>query len=175
MKISMYNVTVPVFIKSLTNLSGIIEKAEKEATEKKFDMAHLLTDQLYPDQFNFTRQVQIACDAAKGLTYRLSDVEAPKLEDNEMSAGELRARIAKTIDYLKSIKPEQVEGTEDKQVPIYFAPGKFLTGFEAVTELYLANFFFHMVTAYAILRHNGINLGKGDYIGNLALKDIEEK
>lgn len=167
----MYNMTVPVFIKSLSNLEAIIDKVEREASERKFDLEHLLTDRLYPDQFNFTRQVQIACDNAKGTVARLAGVEAPKMEDTEKTADELKGRIEKTIEFLRSVKPEQVEGTEDKQIPVYFAPGKYLTGLEYITEIGLPNFFFHLTTAYSILRHNGVALGKGDYLGALSLKD----
>ncbi len=163
--------TIPIFSRSLSSIKNILEKAEKEAMEKKFDIEHLLNDRLYPNQFNFTKQVQVACDNAKGTVGRLAGVEVPKMEDIEKTAGELRDRIQKTIEFLKTIKPEQIEGTEDKEIPIYFAPGKYLIGLEYISEVALPNFFFHVTTAYAILRHNGIALEKGDYLGELSLKD----
>lgn len=171
MKISMYNITVPVFIKSLSNMGSILEKAEKESSEKKLDLEHLLTDRLYPDQFNFTRQIQIACDNAKGTTSKLAEIDNPKMEDTEKTVEELKVRIEKTIDFLKTIRPEQIEGSEDKKIAIYSAPGKFLNGLEYVSKVALPNFFFHIVTGYSILRHNGISLGKADYLGELSLKD----
>jgi hypothetical protein len=171
----MYNITIPVFIKSLSSLSGILDKVESEAKEKGFDLAHLLTDRLYPDMYNFTRQVQIACDSAKGTAARLADIEAPKMEDSEKTVEELKNRIDATIEFLKTIRPEQIEGSEDKKIPIWYLPGKYLTGFEYISEMYLPNFFFHLTSAYAILRHNGINLGKGDFLGDLSLKEEESK
>lgn len=170
----MYNITIPVFIKSLANLGTFLEKAAKEAEEKKFDLDHLLSDRLYPDMFNFTRQVQIACDAAKGTAARLAGIEPPKHEDVEKTVPELKEHIDKVVAFLKTIKPEQIEGSEDRPVKVPTVEGKYLTGFEYISEMYLPNFFFHITTAYLILRHNGISVGKADYIGSLSLKDIEE-
>lgn len=173
MKISMYNITVPVFIKSLNNLSALLDKAVIHSEEKKFNIENLLSDRLAPDQFDFTRQVQISCDTAKGAAAKLASIEAPKMEDIEKSIPELKARIEKTVDFLKSIKPEQIEGSEDKKVSISFMPGKWVSGFEYVSEIYLPNFFFHLTTAYSILRHRGVTIGKADYLGELSLKEEE--
>ena len=173
MKISMYNITVPVFIKSLNNLSALLDKAVIHSEEKKFNIENLLSDRLAPDQFDFTRQVQISCDTAKGAAAKLASIEAPKMEDIEKSIPELKARIEKTVDFLKSIKPEQIEGSEDKKVSISFMPGKWVSGFEYVSEIYLPNFFFHLTTAYSILRHRGVTIGKADYLGKLSLKEEE--
>jgi hypothetical protein len=169
----MYNITVPVFIRSLNSLLDMLDKAEGFATERKFDAENLLHDRLAPDQYDFTRQVQIACDAAKSTAARLADIESPKMEDVEKTIPELKERIKKTLDFLKSIRPEQIEGSEDKKISIWYMPGKWVTGFEYISEIYLPNFFFHLTTAYSILRHRGVNLGKADYLGELSLKEDE--
>jgi hypothetical protein len=168
----MYNVTVPVMIKALTNLSGVIDKGVLHATSKKFNPDALLTEKLIADQFAFVRQVQVACDTAKATAAHLAGVEAPKHEDIEKTMDELKARIDKTVEYLKTFKAEDIDGTEDKQIPFKYAPGKSLSGFNQVLEYALPNFFFHVVTAYAILRHAGVEIGKMDYLGSLSLEDM---
>ena len=168
----MYNATVPVFIKSLTALRAILEKAENFVAEKKIEESVILQARLALDQFPFIQQVQIACDNAKGTAGRLADVEIPKMEDSEKTLGELKERIDKTVSYLQAFTFEQFEGSEDRKVPIYFMPGKYMLGLEYVTDLAIPNFYFHLTTAYDILRHNGMNLGKGDYVGSLSFKDL---
>jgi uncharacterized protein len=171
MEISMYNVTVPLFIKALSNMSAILDKAVLYAEEKKFDVSYLLQSRLFPDQFPFIRQIQVASDSAKGAAARLAGIEPPKMEDNESTVEDLKERIEKTIDFLKTLTPEQINGSEDKKISIWFIPGKYLTGLEYITEMVLPNFYFHITTAYSILRHNGVSIGKSDYLGQLSLKE----
>ena len=170
-QISMYNVTVPEFKRALSALRAILVKAEGFVAEKKIEDKVLLGAYLAPDQFPFVKQVQIACDNAKGTAGRLAGVELPKMEDKEQSLKELEERIDKTMAFLDTLKEEQFEGSEDREIPIYFFPGKMLTGLEYVNSLGLANFYFHMTTAYSILRHNGINIGKADYMGAVEFHD----
>lgn len=176
---NLYTITVPVMTKALTALDKILDKlaahAATKATERRpasyFEDA-LLNDRLVFDQFPFVMQVRIACDNAKGGAARLAEIEPPKFEDNEKTVEELKARIDKTLAFLKTIKPEQVIGKESVKISLPYWSGKSLTGFEYVTEYLLPNFSFHVVTAYSILRKNGIVLGKTDYIGGLPLKDL---
>ena len=175
MQISMYTASVPIFIKFLGNLSSILDKGVLHATDKKIDMQFLLNDRLAPDMFPFIRQVQIACRTAIEASAGLAGVEKITFENTEKDVEELKARIDKTITFLKALNPEQFTGSEERPVSVYFMPGKHLPGIEYLTELALPNFYFHLTTAYAILRHNGVNLGKGDYIGSLAFRDSEVK
>lgn len=167
----MYNVTVPEFKRSLLALQAILVKAEAFVAEKKIAEGVLLGAFLAPDQFPLVRQVQIVCDNAKGTAGRLAGVEIPKMEDNETTLSELKARIDKTIAFLDTLTEEQFEGSEDREIPIYYFPGKALTGFEYMNSQGLANFYFHLTTAYSILRHNGMNIGKADYMGALPFHD----
>jgi hypothetical protein len=175
---NLYTVTVPVMIKALTSLDGMLDKvtmyATAKATERRpaayFEDA-LLQSRLIADQFPFVQQVQVTCDNAKGAAARISGVEMPKFEDNEKTVAELKARVEKTIAFLKTITADQMIGKEAAQITLPFWNGKHLTAFEYVTEQVLPNFFFHLTTAYSILRKNGIDIGKGDYIGGLPLKD----
>lgn len=166
MAISMYSATVPVFQHMLKNLSHILDKGEAHAQAKKFDPAALTTFRLAPDMLPLTRQVLIACDAAKNGVARVSGVEAPKFEDNEASFAELKARIQKTQDYLASVPASALEGTEDKDItfPIGKDSTRTMKAQAYLTTWVLPNFFFHITTAYAILRHNGVELGKPDYL-----------
>lgn len=166
MAISMYSATVPVFQHMLKNLSHILDKGEAHAQAKKFDPAALTTFRLAPDMLPFTRQVLIACDAAKNGVARVSGVEAPKFEDNEATFAELKARIQKTQDYLASVPASALEGTEDKDItfPIGKDNTRTMKAQAYLTTWVLPNFFFHITTAYAILRHNGVELGKPDYL-----------
>ena len=135
-----------------------------------FDVNILLQSRLAPDQFPFVRQVQSASDAAKGLAPRLNGQTPPSLPDSEQTMEELKARIDKTIEILKAIKPEEIEGKEDYMgVVLPFMLDKKLNGFSYAIELVVPNFYFHLITAYAILRHNGVDIGKSDYIGSLPL------
>ena len=176
METNLYTVTIPPMRKTLDALSKIVDKAAGYAESKKtpkrnFEEA-LLNDRLIFDQFPFINQVRIACDNAKGGAARLAEVEIPKFEDNEKTVEELKARIDKTLAFLDTIKPEQIIGKEGITVSLSYFPGKYFTGFEYATEYLMPNFYFHVVTAYSILRKNGVNIGKSDYIGGLPLKDL---
>ncbi|CAN5704140.1 DUF1993 family protein [soil metagenome] len=168
MSITMYSASVPIFVRMLTNLSGWLEKAEAHAAAKKFDPSVYLSARLAPDMLPFTKQIQIGCDAAKFAMARLSDTPAPKFDDNETTLAELRVRVQKTIEYVQSIPAAQLEGTEDKDVTIPRRDGTMtLKGEAYLKNFVLPNFFFHVTTTYALLRHNGVDLGKGDFLGAL--------
>ncbi len=172
---NLYTITVPPAIHALESLIPLLDKAKKHADSKKlswmdFEEA-LLHDRIVFDQFPFVRQVQVACDNAKGMAARLAEVEIPKYEDNEKTFAELKERIEKTISFLKSIKVEQIVGKENVSVSLPYWNGKHMNGFEYVTRYVLPNFYFHITTAYTILRKNGIEVGKYDYMTNLPLKD----
>ena len=165
MTISMYRASAPVFLQMLPALSACLDKAQSFATAKKIDPSVLLQARLAPDMFALTKQVQIATDFAKGTVARLAGVEPPKYEDNETTIEQLKARIAKTVDFIKEFKPAQIDGSEDRDISLMlggqarnFKGENYLVGFA------LPNFYFHATTAYAILRHNGVELGKGDYM-----------
>lgn len=172
---NLYTVTIPPLTKALTALKGILAKAKDHTDAKKLswmDFEHaLLSDKLVFNQFDFTKQVQIACDNVKGGAARLAEVDIPKYEDTEKTFAELVARIDKTLDFVKTIKPEQIIGKEGIRVTLPYWPGKYMTGFEYATEYLVPNFYFHLTTAYAILRKNGVDIGKEDYMGGLPLKD----
>lgn len=166
MAISMYQASVPVFQRSLTSLAGILAKGAAYAEAKKIDPAVLLGSRLFPDMFALTRQVQIASDNAKGCAARLAGVEPPKFEDNEATFAELDARIQKTIDFLKTFKPEQIDGSEARPVTLKLRDRTVeFVGINYLLHFALPNYFFHATTAYAILRHNGVELGKPDFLG----------
>jgi uncharacterized protein len=166
MKISMYEASAPRFVNMLTNLSGILGKAQAHAEAKKIDPAALTNDRLFPDMLPMKRQVQIACDTAKGAVARLAGVEVPKHEDTEQTFAELKARIAKTIDFVKTVTPAQLEGAEDRSIHLKLGPREVdYTGIQYLLGHALPNFYFHVTTAYDILRHNGVELAKRDYIG----------
>jgi hypothetical protein len=171
MQTSLYSVTVPVFSKNLKNLSAFLDKGAMHAETKKFDPSTLLASRLAPDQFTFMKQIQLASDAAKAFVPRLNGQDPVSIADTETTIEELKARIDKTIEILNAVKPEEVDGQEDAKVVVKFFPGKFITGFEFATQYALPNFFFHIVTAYAILRHNGVDLGKSDFLGSLPFQD----
>src|SRR5215831_294941 len=167
MKISIYQASAPRFVNILGNLSAILDKAQAHAEAKKLDPAALTAYRLYPDMLPFTRQVQIACDTAKGAVARLAGVEVPRHEDVETSFPELKARIAKTVDFIKSVKPEQLDGSEDRNIHLKLGTREVnFTGMQYLFGHALPNFYFHVTTAYNILRHNGVELGKRDYLGN---------
>ena len=167
MPVSMYSASIPVFVRSLGNVSNWLDKAEAHAAAKKFDPAVLLSARLAPDMLPFTRQVQIAADMAKFCVARLSGVAAPKFEDDEASIAELKARIAKTLDYVNSVPAAQIDGSEDKdiEVPTRSAEPMRFKGQAYLLNFALPNFYFHVTTAYALLRHNGVELGKADFLG----------
>ena len=166
MTISVYDVTVPVFTRMLTNLLAVMDKAEANATERKFDTAVFSDMRLSPDMIPFRGQVMIATDHAKGCVSRLAGREIPSWPDTEKSFEELRARIQKALDLLATVKPEDLEGGDVRDVTLKLG-GKDVTmpGLTYLTERALPNFFFHVTTAYAILRHGGVPVGKRDYIG----------
>jgi uncharacterized protein len=166
MKISMYQASVPVYIRMLTNLAACLEKAAAHAEAKKIDPLVLVASRLYPDMFPLSRQVQIASDNAKGPVARLAGVEPPRYEDNEKNFPELRERIQKTLNYLKTVKPEQIDGSEERTITIQLR-GNPVTfqGMPYLLNFAMPNFFFHVTTAYDILRHNGVELGKQDFLG----------
>ena len=176
---NLYTVTVPPMIKALKALSAILDKAMEHAKTKASErrpaeqqMEALLNDRLVFDQFALMRQIQIACDNAKGAVGRLAEIEVPKFDDTEKTYEEIKARIAKTVAILESVKPEQIIGKEEIKVTLPYFANKYFTGFEYATEYLQPNFYFHVTTAYAILRKNGLNIGKADYMGGLPLKDI---
>jgi uncharacterized protein len=166
MTISMYSASVPVFKNMLGNLSHCLDKAQAHAEAKKFDPQVLVSGRLAPDMLPLSKQVQIACDAAKNGLARLSGVEAPKFEDNETTVAELKERIRKTLDYVESVPRARLDGCEDKDIT--FPAGRDITrtlkGEAYLLNVAFPNMFFHVTTAYAILRHNGVELGKGDYL-----------
>jgi hypothetical protein len=166
MSLTMYQVSVPVFIRMLGNLAGILEKAAEHCAARKIDPAALIRFRLYPDMFDFARQVQVACDHARNGAARLAGVEAPELEKTEQSFAELIERVRKTIAYLESLRPEQFDTAETREIAI--KRGETIVtyaGLDYLLHRVLPNFYFHVTTAYAILRHNGVELGKRDYIG----------
>ena len=168
MKITVQAATVDVFANSLTSLSALLEKALANASARKFEPSVLFNARLAPDMFPLSRQVQIACDLAKNSVSRLAALEPPRFEDNEKTLEELRTRIARTIDYMKGIPASAFEGSEDRDLKVPAGPDKFLDfkGLDFVQRWAIPNVFFHITTAYAILRHNGVDIGKKDFIGN---------
>jgi uncharacterized protein len=166
MTMSMSAASLPVFQHMLRNLVHILDKGEASAQARKFEPSVLVNARLAPDMLPLARQVLIACDAAKNGVARISGVEAPKFEDNEASFPELKARIQKTLDYLASVPAAKLDGTEDKDVtfPVGRENTKTMKAQAYLLTWVLPNFFFHVTTAYAILRHNGVDLGKADYL-----------
>jgi uncharacterized protein len=168
MTLSMYQVAVPPFLQTLGALSSVLGKAEAHAGAKKFDPALLLASRLAPDMFPLSRQVQIACDFAKSTVARLAGIAVPSFADEEKSLADLRSRIAKTLDYVRSFKPSQIDGSEERDVTITLA-GKPVTfkGQPYLVHFVLPNFYFHATVAYAILRQDGVELGKRDFMGSV--------
>ena len=169
MTISMYSASVPILGRALDNLQSWFDKAEAFAAAKKFDPQVLLAARLAPDMLPFTKQVQIACDSAKFGVARLSGVEAPKFDDTEVSLADLRQRIAKTLEYIRSVPAPRLDGTEDKDIVVPRRDGSLTLKGEFYLKHYvLPNVFFHVTTAYALLRHNGLEIGKGDFLGAMS-------
>lgn len=165
MPINMYTASVPTFVRKLGSLSKWLDKAEAHAQAKKFDGSVYLAARLAPDMLPFTKQVQIACDGAKFCVARLAGVEAPKDDDSEASLAQLKARIAKTLAFIQSVPEAQIVGTDDKDISVPRRDGVMVMKGEAYLNHYaLPNFYFHVTTAYALLRHNGVELGKSDYL-----------
>lgn len=166
MSLSLYQASVPVFVRMFGNLSAILAKAEAYAAAKKIDPTVLLNARLAPDMHPLTRQVQIASDAAKGCAARLAGVDIPSFADTESSFAELQARITKTLEFIKGLTPAQIDSGEGREVVLKF-PGAEMKfqGEDYLLHFVLPNFYFHITTAYAILRHNGLDIGKMDYLG----------
>ncbi len=166
MKISMYRASLPVFVRMLHHLDAILVKAAAHAEVKKIDPVVLVEARLYPDMFPLVRQVQIATDTVKGCAARLAGRELPKYADNEASFPELAERIGKTIAFLECFEPAQIDGTEDKQIVLHMHRGDLnLDGLAYLNRFVIPNFYFHIITAYNILRHNGVEVGKMDFLG----------
>jgi len=166
MSLSMYDATVPVLVRGLNNLSHLLEKGLASAEARDIDPAVLVAARLAPDMHPLSRQVQIASDSAKGAASRLAGVDNPSWPDTETTFPELQARIRKTVDYLETFKPEQFEGAESKTVTLPLPGGEMkFSGQEFLLGFVLPNFLFHVTTAHAILRHNGVPIGKADYLG----------
>jgi hypothetical protein len=166
MNISMYQASVPVFIRVLDNLAAILEKTAAHAEARKIDPAVLLASRLYPDMFPLVKQVQIASDAAKGGAARLAQMEPPAYEDNEATLADLVARLRRTVAYLRTIGAGQIDGSEDRTVTWKTRTAtKTMQGMPYLLNHVLPNLYFHVTTAYAILRHNGVEIGKGDFLG----------
>ena len=168
MTLSMYQASVPVFVKMLTNLKSVLQKAAAHAQARKIDDAVLVNARLYPDMLPLSKQIQIASDFARGTAARLAGAEPPSYEDNEKTLTELIARIDRTIEFLRTKKAGEIDGSEGREIvrPVRGEPHKF-SGVNYLLQYALPNFFFHATTAYAILRHNGIEVGKMDYIGKM--------
>ena len=166
MAITMHSASVPIFLAMLGNLTKWLDKAVAHAQTKKFDPDTLLTSRLAPDMLSLGKQIQIACDSAKFGVARLAGGEAPKFEDTESTIAELQARIEATAAYLRGVTAAQVDGSEDKpiSVPVRGRDPLQFTGEQYLKLFALPNFFFHVTTAYALLRHNGVELGKADYL-----------
>ena len=168
MPISMYDFSIPVLTRGLTNLSAILDKAAAHATAKKFDSIVLAQSRLFPDMYPLVRQVQIACDTAKGAAARLAGIEVPKHEDTEATFADLKARVAKTLEVVKSITPAQMKDAENRSIEIKFPSGSWkFTAVGYLTDFVLPNFYFHVSMVYALLRKAGVEVGKGDYLGSL--------
>jgi hypothetical protein len=166
MAISMYQAAVPTVIRALNNLAAVLEKAEQHAAAKKIEPEVLIASRLYPDMFPLAMQVQIASDISKGGLSRLAEVDPPSFEDNEKTFPELIARCRKTIAYLETLKPSQIDGSEERTVKWKTRTAeKSMQGMPYLLNHVLPNVFFHVTTAYDILRHNGVELGKQDFLG----------
>lgn len=171
---TLYDFAITTYIKNLSNMDKILEKAEMFAKEKKVSDDVILNSRLAIDQFPFVRQVQSISDVAKASGAVLADIQPPVFEDTEKTLAELRARVMKTIDFLKTITPNMVDEAKlaERKVALRWLPGKGLTAYDNVTVYSLPNFFFHYTTAYSILRHLGMQIGKTDYMGGLPFVDV---
>ncbi len=166
----LYEITVPQFTKALQNLNKILDKAAQYADSKKFEVEVLLNSRLAPDQFHFIRQVQITCDMAKLAAARLTGKEAPVHDDKEKTLSELKTRIEQTLNYLKTFSAADFNGAEERKITTPRWEGKYLSGYDYALQHAIPNLYFHMTTAYSILRHNGVDLGKKDFLGDLPFK-----
>ena len=167
MSLTLYQASIPVFIRMLGNLSAILDKAAAHAEAKKIDPAVFINARLAPDMYPLSRQIQIATDVVKGCAARLAGIDVPSYEDNESTFPDLQARIAKTVAFLQSVSAEQVNGSEERTVTLTMhGKDTVFLGQPYLLNFVLPNFYFHITTAYAILRHNGLELGKKDFTGN---------
>jgi hypothetical protein len=168
MTLSMYQASVPVFVQGLNSLSAILDKAAAQAAERRIDPSVLLNDRLAPDMLPFTRQAQIASDHAKGATARLAGTEVPKFEDVEKTFDELKQRLSRVTAFVRGFDTAQIDGSEEREITLPIGSNTItFTGQAYLLHFALPNFFFHLTTAYAILRHNGIAIGKRDFIGSV--------
>jgi len=172
MSFSMSQATIPALTIGLDALSGVLDKAQAFATAKKIDPSVLLNSRLAPDMFALTRQVQVATDLAKNGASRLAGVEPPRYEDNETTLDQLKARLAKTVAYLKSLDPKQIDGAADRQITFPLGPTNkgHMKGDDYLNHFVLPNVYFHLTAAYAILRHLGVEVGKQDFLGAIPMK-----
>jgi hypothetical protein len=168
---SLYEASIPQFKKMLGNITHWLDKAVAHAEKKPFEVGVLLNARLAPDQYHLIRQIQAACDAAKFGAARLTGKEPPKHPDTEQTLEEIRARVASVVSYLSTFKAEDFAGAETRPIRLPFLEGKILYGRDYLNELTLPNFYFHVTTAYSILRHNGVDVGKQDFLGSLTLHD----
>lgn len=167
MSLTMYQASIPVLIRMLGNLSSILDKAAAHAEAKKIDPAIFINARLAPDMYPLSRQIQVATDMAKGCAARLAGIEVPSYEDNESTFPDLQARIAKTVAFLQSVSAEQINGSEERTVTLKLRDKEIsFLGQPYLLNFVLPNFYFHITVAYAILRHNGLEISKMDYIGN---------
>lgn len=167
----LYDATVPQLSKMLRNMDRWLEKAAAFTAEKSIDEATLLATRLAPDQFPLVKQVQAACDQAKTVAALLAGKEVPKHPDTEKTIAELRTRIQTCRSYLETFTAADFEGADSRPLALPFFPGKVITGANFLNEMALPNFYFHATTAYAILRHKGLDMGKRDFLGGLTLTD----
>ncbi|GMV48116.1 MAG: hypothetical protein AMXMBFR66_35140 [Pseudomonadota bacterium] len=167
MKMSMYQASVPRLAAMLENLSGILDKAQAHIDARRIDVAVLMGARLALDMYPFSKQVQIACDKARSVVARLADMEVPAYADDERTLAELQQRIARSAAFIRSVPPERIDGTEDKEIvlPVAGKPTRY-GGMQLLLGHSIPNVYFHAAMAYAILRHNGVDLGKRDFLGN---------
>jgi hypothetical protein len=168
MSLNMYEASIPAFARMLENLSQILHKAEAYAENRKIAPQVLIDARLAPDMFPLARQIQIASDSVKGAAARLTGSEIPSYPDTETSFAELQERIAKTLKFIQGFKPEQFDGSETRDILVKGRNHeRRFNGRDYLFSFVIPNFFFHVTTAYAILRHNGLEIGKADYLGNI--------
>ena len=168
MTISMYHACIPLLTKMLGNLETIVDKAIAHAAARKIDDAAFVEARLFPDMFTFARQIRIATDMAKGAGARLAGIDIPKFDDNEKTLPELKARLRKAIDFLQTLTPAQIDGSENKTISLTAGGNSFtFKGVDYLQSWVLPNFFFHVTTAYNLLRHGGVEIGKMDFLGKV--------
>ncbi len=166
MSLSMYDASIPVLLKKLRSLSAILEKAAHFVEAKKIDVSVLVNARLAPDMFPLSRQIQITCDITKGCAARLAGIDVPIFSDDEVSITDLQTRIAKTVDFVQGVKAADINGSEQREITLKMGDkSRSFQGQNYLLDFVLPNFYFHITIAYAILRHNGVDIGKNDYLG----------